>query len=96
MSDIANKKYKIFSSYNNGQYYCFQSAEIKESGLTLVITITILSRVCRPTQVPNQSGVKNQEMVYSDSEWFMVRFDPLTIGQISYFGFGLTTFIIEN
>ena len=29
MSDIANKKNQIF---NNFQYYCFQSAGIKESG----------------------------------------------------------------
>jgi len=26
------KKNEIFSSYNNVQYYCFQSAEIKENG----------------------------------------------------------------
>ena len=32
MSDIVYKKYKNFSSYNNVQYYCFQSAEINESG----------------------------------------------------------------
>ena len=57
-----------------------------------MITITSLSRVYRPTPVPNQYGVKNQEMVYSESECFMVPFDSLTIGQISYFGFGLTTF----
>ena len=31
MSDSL-QKIKIFSSYNNVQYYCFQSAEIKESG----------------------------------------------------------------
>ena len=29
---IINKKVQNFSSYNNVQYYCFQSAEIKESG----------------------------------------------------------------
>ena len=38
-SDIANKKISNFSSYNNVQYYRFQSAEIKESGAALVITI---------------------------------------------------------
>ena len=32
LSDIVYKKNKIFSSYRNVQYYCFQSAEIKESG----------------------------------------------------------------
>ena len=32
MSDIVYKKIENFSSYNNVQYYCFQSAEIKESG----------------------------------------------------------------
>ena len=32
MRDIANKKISNFSSYNNVQYYCFQSAGIKESG----------------------------------------------------------------
>ena len=32
ISDIVFKKIQNFSSYNNVQYYCFQSAEIKESG----------------------------------------------------------------
>ena len=32
MSDIVHKKIKNFISCNNAQYYCFQSAEIKESG----------------------------------------------------------------
>ena len=33
MSDIVyKKKNKIFSSYKNVRYYCFQSAEVKESG----------------------------------------------------------------
>ena len=32
MSDIVYKTKKIPSSYKNVQYYCFQSAEIKESG----------------------------------------------------------------
>jgi len=32
MSDVVTKKNEIFSSYNNVQYYCFQSAEIKENG----------------------------------------------------------------
>ena len=32
MSDIVFKKIQNFGSYNNVQYYCFQSAEIKESG----------------------------------------------------------------
>lgn len=40
----------------------------------------------------NQYGVKNREKVYSDSEWYMVLLDSLTIGQIGYFGFGFTTF----
>ena len=32
MSDIVYKKIQNFSSFNSVQYYCFQSAEIKESG----------------------------------------------------------------
>ena len=46
MSDIVYQKCnKNFSSYNNVQYYCFQSAEIKESGgsFNLVIPITSLA-----------------------------------------------------
>jgi len=41
MSDIVYKsKNKVFSSDKNVQYYCFQSAEIKESGADLVMTFT--------------------------------------------------------
>ena len=48
-------------------------------------------RVCCPTRRPQPIwGQKTRNGLSSD--WFMVWFDSLTIGQISYFGVGLTTF----
>ena len=32
MSDIIYKKIENFGSYNNVQYYCFQSAELRVTG----------------------------------------------------------------
>ena len=40
MSDIVYKRRENFSSYNDVQYYCFQSAEMKESRAALKTTIT--------------------------------------------------------
>ena len=42
------QKISNFSSYNNVQYYCFQSAGIKESGAALAITITSIKNRMLP------------------------------------------------
>ena len=49
----------------------------------MVQTGQTLSRLCHPSPVPNQYGV------YSDSEWFIVRFDSLTTrsNQLLWFWF---------
>ena len=42
MSDIVSKKGINFSSHNNVQYCCFQTAEIEKAGAASVITINSL------------------------------------------------------
>ena len=71
MGDKNNKKYQNFSSYNNVQYYCFQSAGIKESGGSFSVTseASLIQCVICAESLENNQGIA----VFGRSQWDLRR-----------------------